>query len=229
MFLSSIVAGLFVWAACGDDDNTVTTPDSDAGHDATADVAEDRAPTQVIADDSGPDDAGKVIKVQGPHDAGPESIVLDGGDVDGGIPCTADGIIEVEPNDTMDTANVMPPLSEGHPSTICGYLQALPIADAGADAGDAGDDAGDAGDAGDPIENDWLTFNITPGAFDYFVQYQADGVQILVQAGADGGVQDITASPPPTLPFHPSLPYFIRVRSKDGLPHVWRVTLFEDF
>lgn len=225
------MAGLFVWAACGDDDDGASTGSADAGHDATVDaVVEDRTPTQVIADDSGPDDAGKVVLVQGPHDAGPESIILVSSDVDGGIPCTADGILEHEPNDTMDTANVMPALSQGHPSTICGFLRALAGGDAGADAGDDAGDAGDAGDdAGDPIENDWLTFNITPGAFDYFVQYQGDGIQIFVQAGLDGGAQDITTNPPPTLPFHPSLPYFVRVRSKDGLPHVWRVTLFEDF
>lgn len=159
--------------------------------------------------------------MHGPYDAGPEDFqTFDGGDIDGGIPCVAGGELEVESNDSEETANPLNP-----PASRCGVarMRSGEPADAGPDA-DAGD--AEAADAGLVPESDFMTFFISKEARDIYVQYHGDGVQVLVKAG-DGGAQDIT-QPGVVLPFARNTPYYVEVRSKTGKPEVWRVSMFED-
>jgi hypothetical protein len=214
VFAGTLVAGLFAWAACGDDDSVITTS-PDAGNEAAVDSAA-RDATEVLDDANSPPidpDTGPKHQLSS-RDAGPENQILDAGDVDGGVPCTADGELEVEPNDTKQTANPMNP-----PSTRCGYIRAF--------QNDGGYDAGAAGDGGWIAETDFMTFQISEAASNIYIQYHGDGVRVLVQAGDDGGVQDIS-QPGVTLPFKRHVPYFIQVVSKDGTPQLWRVSYFED-
>jgi hypothetical protein len=210
-FMGVMLSGLFVWAACGDDDDAIVAAPPEA-NDAAVDHR--LLDATVVIDDDAPDpDAAKPPKVHGPYDAGPENAQLfDGGDVDGGIPCVAGGELEIEGNDTHETANAMNP-----PQSRCGVARVFADADAG--------DAGDAAPAVTP-EPDVMTFTISPSATDIYVQYHGDGVQVLVQAG-DGGVQDITL-PNVTLPFKRDTPYYVEVRSKTGKDELWRVSVFED-
>lgn len=217
------VLGLFVSAACGDDDtpfsSTGTTTDAGPDHNAPL-----RDATIIIDDDAPDEDAKKPVTPRGPYDAGPENFqIFDGGDIDGGIPCVQGGELEIEGNDTKGTANPIDP-----PSSRCGVarVRANEPADAGPDA-DAGD-AGDATtDAGFTVESDFMTFTLSKEARDFYVQYYGDNVLVTVQMGDDGGVLDIT-KPGVTLPFKHNTPYFIEVKSKTGKNELWRVSVFED-
>lgn len=222
--LGAAFAGLFVWGACGDDDVSVS-PTPEGKDAATKDTSPPRGDATIIIDEDAPDeDVKKPPKVHGPYDAGAEDFQrFDGGDIDGGIPCVQGGELEIEGNDTPETANPLNP-----PSSRCGVARMRPAgpvdAGADADAGDAGD--AEAVDAGLVPESDFMTFFISKEATDIYVQYHGDGVQVLVTAG-DGGTQDIT-QPGVTLPFKRNVPYYVEVRSKTGKPETWRVSMFED-
>lgn len=215
-FVGIALAGLFVWAACGDD-GAVTPTAADAAVDHTAPL---RDATTIIDDvDSSELDATKPPKPPYvPPDLGAENAqILDAGD--GGIPCVADGVLEVESNDTAETANpINPPVSR------CGIARVLEsIADAGEDA-DAGD-ASDA-DAGAPtLDHDFMTFQVSPAAKNIYVQYHGEGVTVLVTVG-DAGVREIS-KPDASLPFRRNEPYVIEVFSKTGKPELWRVSVIE--
>lgn len=212
MALGAAVAGLFVWAACGDDDSGAPAfvIEPDAGNDQAAPL---RDATVVVDDnDAADDDVKQPVKVRGPYDAGPEDIqTLDGGD--GGIPCVANGELEIEENDTQATANPLNP-----PSSRCGIARMRDPLDAGPDA--------DASDAAPVAESDFMTFLISKEASNIYVQYHGDGVQVLVTAG-DGGMVDIS-QPGAVLPFKRNVPYYVEVKSKTGKPELWRVSMFED-
>ncbi|MBX3229982.1 MAG: hypothetical protein KIT84_25890 [Labilithrix sp.] len=235
------MASVFVWAACGDDDGAGAASVVDAG----SDVALDTAPRDATGPND-PTDAPFVhdsgIRPIGDRDAGPEdAIVFDVGGTS--IPCVANGQLEVEPNDTKATANTL----TGSRCGIVRIVAAPPpdTADAGTDdAGDAGpDDAGDTADAdavdasdadagapdadadaGVVSESDFLTFRISSTATRFEIQYHG-AVQLFVSVG-DAAPLNLATTP--TLPFRRDQPYFIEVRSADGEPHPWRVTLFED-
>lgn len=120
--------------------------------------------------------------------------------LDGGPLCVEGGEVEEEPNDTTAEANELRP-------TRCGIVE---VTDGGADGG----------------ESDFLTFQLGDASTEFFLQYAGD-VSVVVETDGQAPV-DITATPPPTLPFVKGQPYFVEVRSATGKSQPWRVTLFEE-
>lgn len=195
LFTMSAVAAAGVWAACGGSDGQDVVQ-TDAGSD-TGGGEKDSGGGELDSGgprDSGPKDSGADVKV---YDAG-KPIILDGGGVEGGIPCVEGGELEQEPNDLPNLANELKP-------TRCGVVTVDPGLDAG--------------------EKEYLTFTLGDASTNFFVQY-AGNVKVLVETDGSAPV-DITQGSP-TLPFKKGQPYVVEVTSKDNKQQVWRVTLFEE-
>ncbi|HVH45379.1 MAG TPA: hypothetical protein VM925_23660 [Labilithrix sp.] len=77
----------------------------------------------------------------------------------------------------------------------------------------------------DAGESDFLKFELADASTEFFVQY-AGNVQVLVETDGSAPV-DITQGSP-KVAFKKGQPYFVEVKSKDGKPQVWRVTLFQE-
>ena len=94
-------------AACGGSDaqDVIDAPDTGPAETSTVDTSK----PDTGSPDTGKPDTGPV------YDAGPPN-VLDGGDLyEGGVPCVVGGLLEEEPNDDRDAANVVDP-------TRCGAI-----------------------------------------------------------------------------------------------------------
>lgn len=198
------IAGLGVWAACGGDDD-VSTAAEDAGIDTS--VIDTYVPPltdtgTVTTPPSGPD-----------HDGGTPN-VLDGGPAfDGGIPCYEGGELEVEPNDTLDTASGFPEgaITGGVLKRIlCGaaynptYIDGGPI------------------DAGD---NDYLSFQLGDASTSFYVGYEGN-VDVTVETDGEAPV-DITAPNAKIDTFSKGQPYYVRVRSREGHTQKWKILVFQ--
>jgi hypothetical protein len=194
---TSAVCAVGVWAACGgSDDQDIVQTDSgvDTGNGGGPD-GNDAPPDTGRPRDSGPADAVADVKV---YDAGAPN-VLDGGDIEGGIPCVVGGALELESNDSRELAIELAP-------TRCGVVRV------GVDGGDGG-------------ESDFLTFTLADASASFYVQY-AGNVKVLIETDGAAPV-DITEGSP-VLAFRKGQPYFVEVKSKDGKQQVWRVTLFQE-
>ncbi len=163
LFTMSAVAAAGVWAACGGSDGQDVVQ-TDAGSDTGGGDRDSGGDQNDSGDhaDSGPKDSGADVEI---YDAG-EPNVLDGGDVEGGIPCVVGGELEEEPNDTALLANELRP-------TRCGVIKI--------DALDAG-------------EKDYLTFTLGDASTNFFLQY-AGNVKVMVETDGSAPV-DITQGSP---------------------------------
>lgn len=207
IFSLTALAALGLWVACGGSDDPIV-PIPDAGRDSGGNLNRDTGGP----DDEEDEDSGNEQRDTGTEDTGntePEydagkPIVLDAGDVDGGIACVEGGELEFEPNNEKPL--VAATADSGKHTlrpTRCGIIRA--IADAG--------------------ESDWLTFTLGDASTSFYVQYAGN---VTVHVETDGQAPaDITAQPPPNLKFVKDQPYYVQVRSKDGKQQSWRVTLFE--
>mgnify|MGYP001435494772 CR=1 FL=1 len=162
-FTMSAVAAAGVWAACGGSDGqdvvqTDAGSDTGGGDGDSGSGQEDSGGPQ----DSGPKDSGADVKQ---YDAG-KPIILDGGDIEGGIPCVEGGELEEEPNDT-------PP---GNLLTVtrCGVIKIDEVLDAG--------------------EKDLLTFTLGDASSTFYLQY-AGNVKVMVETDGSAPV-DITQGSP---------------------------------
>lgn len=163
LFTMSAVAAAGVWAACGGSDGQDVVQ-TDAGSD-TGGGDKDSGSGEVDSggrEDSGPKDSGADVKQ---YDAGQPNI-LDGGDLEGGIPCVVGGELEDEPNDNRVLANELNP-------TRCGVIKIGPT------------------DAG---ESDFLTFTLGDASTDFYLQY-AGNVKVVVETDGSAPV-DITQGAP---------------------------------
>ena len=160
IFTMSAVAAAGVWACGGSDGQDVVQ--TDAGSDTGANNQDSGSQTDTGAPDTGPKDSGADVKI---YDAG-QPIILDGGDIEGGIPCVVGGALEEEPNDTTQLANDLNP-------TRCGVIKI--------DALDAG-------------EKDYLTFTLGDASTNFFLQY-AGNVKVLVETDGSAPI-DITQGSP---------------------------------
>ncbi|MBX3187753.1 MAG: hypothetical protein KF819_12090 [Labilithrix sp.] len=185
-------------AACGGSDPQDVIEPVDSGPE-TSTVDNFRPDTGTP--DTGKPDTGPV------YDAGAPTI-LDGGDLyEGGIPCVVGGVLEEEPNDDRDAANVVDP-------TRCGAILMTATSDGDGGAGDAA------------AEVDFLTFTLKPATTSFFIQFQGD---VILKVDVEGKpTTTITKTTSPAVPFVRDKPYFIEIRSETGRRANWRVTVFEN-
>jgi len=198
-------SAIAAWVACSSDPTPAIEPTPDASTTADTGAQQDTGGPPV---DSGTEDAAK--DAGRVYDAGPP-IVLDGGP-EGGVPCVLGGVLEDEPNDDRATANTVDP-------TRCGVLVAKTSDDAGADGGDAGD-------AGAGTESDFLTFTLKPTTKSFYIQFAGDISMKVDVEGQPSVIITPTSAPP--VAFVQNKPYYIEVRSLNGKPTNWRVTVFQD-
>jgi hypothetical protein len=195
----ALSAAIGAWlAACGGSDTQDVIESPDTGPPETSTVDNFRP-------DTGPPDTGKPDT--GPvYDAGPPN-VLDGGDLyEGGVPCVVGGLLEEEPNDDRDAANVVDP-------TRCGAILLTASSDPDGGAGDAA------------AELDYLTFTLKPATKSFYIQFQGDVILTVDVEGKPTTTITKTSSPP--VPFVRDKPYFIQIKSETGKRANWRVTIFE--
>jgi len=198
------IAGLGVWAACGGDDDVTTTPDAGADTSVIDTYVPPVADTgTVTTPPSGPD-----------HDGGTPN-VLDGGPAfDGGIPCYEGGELEIEPNDSLDTASSFP--AGGITGTtlkriLCGATYNPTYVDGGdIDAGD----------------NDYLTFQLGDASTSFYIGYDGQ-VDVTVETDGEAPV-DITLPNAAIKTFAKGQPYYVRVKSREGHTQKWKILLFQE-
>lgn len=154
VFLSSlIVCGVAVWAACGGSEkHDVLVPDS--GTDTGTNDEDSGGGEDAGDQDTGVADTGADVKV---YDAGQPNL-LDGGDIEGGIPCVVGGLLEEEPNDSTQEANTLTP-------TRCGVIR---VVDGGG-------------------ESDFLKFTLGDASTDFYLQYAGE-VNVIVETDGSAPV-----------------------------------------
>jgi hypothetical protein len=190
IFPFTVAAALGVWVACGGSDaQDVTT--GDAGRvDSGGPVVVPTAPPPVedAAIDSG----------RRPRPDAGEPTVLDGGDIEGGIPCYVGGELEVEPNNTNILANLLRRVR-------CGASRG---------SGGVG-----------PADPDVMTFTITDASANFDLDFEGN-VKVVVET--DGSAPVDISQPGASLgPVRYDQPYYATITAKDGNLQKWILILTE--
>jgi hypothetical protein len=194
IFPFTIAAALGVWVACGGSDAQDVT-NADAGG-----RVDSGGPVIVTPPPPPPEDAAVDSGTRPFPDAG-RLVILDGGDVDGGIPCFEGGELEVEPNNTNVLANTLSRIR-------CGVTKG----------------AGGTGSA-DP---DVMTFTIRDASANFDLDYQQRDGTIRVVVETDGAAPVDISEPGASLgKVRYDQPYYATITSKDSKQVKWVLVLTE--
>ena len=184
-------------ACSGDDSGATLFQDSGAGDGSGDDTTT-----------SGGDDVSSGSDGSGGGDAsqtdGPPIVFLDGGPDVGPVPCVAGGVLETEPNDNLGQANTI----NGN-VPMCGQITR---------AQDGG------------LDEDYFAFHMQASTTTMTIEFNGNVSLTVSVDGGDGGRQEVVLSPTSTstpVPFVKDKQYTIVVRSFDGNPQNYRVTIHE--